>query len=721
MAGERRSSAVWPVVLATVALAANLTLLAMRQTASVVNGDEGTFIAMAESLALDGDLEFDERDRSRIESFPRGGRTDIILQRTDAGIQYSKPAFYAVLASPLFLLLGDFGLVALNAVAFCVALLLAIAYWRQRDSGSVAALAVVAFAGTSVLPAYVAWTMSDSLQASFVLAGAALCLGSSRLPGTEAGRRLGRIFGPRSAAAGALCLGLAAAMRYPNAAVGVAVIATLAVERRRRRALLVVALLSAGLALGLGLNRGLAGTAVPYKALRATFTPETGYPAGSGAEDAMAQFEVGQATQRVGLVPRVWPSMTAWSTLYFLAGRHTGLILYFPMALFLLAAAARRADARAVLMAGAGVGMAAFYLVWLPWNYFGGATFLGNRYFLTSYAALLLAPRRLPGRLALGGSCLIALVAFSSAVSSVARTRTSDGTSQMHANAGVFRLLPYESTARDLDGRRDRYWSDEFVRFVDPYAVVREHGFRLAAGLPASEVLVANDRHFGIIRLLVRSDADHVRVVYSDWMKTEAFELGPSIRGSGGLLEVVPSASWRRHSFWWDESGARRNARIFRLRLDGPADATAEIRYAGPYRFVPRFYRGASSGPDLSAVRRAASRETVQLELRNLGLRHWDSSDAIPVHLGYRLYRLPRVEGASPLRARLAPLSGRLEPGASGAGEIEVRWPSQGGAYEIVFDLAVGGVLWFSDFSEAPLASAVVEIAPGPETTGEKR
>ena len=42
------------------------------------------------------------------------------------------------------------------------------------------------------------------------------------------------------------------------------------------------------------------------------------------------------------------------------------------------------------LLAGLGA-IAIFYLVWLPENYFGGSTFVGNRYFLTSYAALLIA------------------------------------------------------------------------------------------------------------------------------------------------------------------------------------------------------------------------------------------------------------------------------------------------------------------------------------------
>ena len=77
---------------------------------------------------------------------------------------------------------------------------------------------------------------------------------------------------------------------------------------------------------------------------------------------------------------------------YTFVGRHTGMLVYLPVALLLLVAAlahVRRADAwgRAALLSV--LGYVLFYAFFFPTNYFGGGQSLGNRYFLQAAPAII--------------------------------------------------------------------------------------------------------------------------------------------------------------------------------------------------------------------------------------------------------------------------------------------------------------------------------------------
>ncbi len=79
-----------------------------------------------------------------------------------------------------------------------------------------------------------------------------------------------------------------------------------------------------------------------------------------------------------------------------------------------------------------------------------------------------------------------------SAAASLQRTAPLDGSTQSHTHAGLFRLLPYETTGAPIDGRTDRYWSGDFLRFTDPYAEIADWTFTLRSGAPAAELVVAS-------------------------------------------------------------------------------------------------------------------------------------------------------------------------------------------------------------------------------------
>ena len=611
----RREGRTTALVLAAVGVVgAHLALGVMRDSFTRVAGDEGTYLAMTESLIRDGDLRFGEADRVRTVAAEEPGRRTLILQRTGSGIAYSKPIVYPLVAAPFLALGGEAGLLALNALALAGALALAARSLARWWGGRAAAWTLLASVGASVVPSYLAYRMSDLLQAALVLAGLALCLlrirhaiaegvtqeprapaGSGPTVAAEAGRPpVGRDPVPRptrsprrveepwralwTAGLGGLLLGLAATARYPNLLLLTVAVGCLVVARRPRAAALTLAGGALAVVLLSAATARLIGTANPYKAERASFDTASGYPVVADSTVAAEGFGERLATQTLGARPVWQPGVSAWSAVYYLAGRHTGLLLYFPAIVVLVGAALRRPDRLAWMLLGGVAAGAVFYLVWMPRNYFGGSTFVGDRYFLTLFPLLLFAPARAPGQRWLAWPWLVGLAVWASAAVSVARTGELDRSSQSHAYAGILRLLPYESTARALDGWRDRYWEGTFWRFTDPWATAGEDGFLLAPGRPRAETLVATSAPFAALRLAVRSEAPEVVLEVSDWRRTRRLAVDTSGPTGRAVVEVPVASAWRRHPFWW-APGVPYDVRVLRWRTLG--DTPARVRFLG--------------------------------------------------------------------------------------------------------------------------------------------
>ncbi|MEJ2086724.1 MAG: hypothetical protein P8Y44_13815 [Acidobacteriota bacterium] len=358
------------VILALSAITVSIVvwIAAERLSSDRLWGDEGTYVAMTESLVRDGDLTFGETDRDWAANPRAGGPTTVILQRTERGITYSKPVLYPLLAAPLHVLLGETGMVVTNLLLLTLALVLS---WRHltRMGHPIDALWVLAtFSLCGALVPYVGWKMSDLALAALTLCGLILLLGPVQ--------RREPLASHRSTVAGGVLLAMAVSMRYPTATFVAAVAGALLLHRKfRSTALFLTASVLTLVALN-SLSAGLIGSANPYKSVRASFNGETGYPVAE-SDPSNQRFVSAVATQSATWVPTQLDRRTLYSGLYFFVGRHTGLLLYFPVALLLLLYGLRR-PSRIGLMLLAAVGIiSAFYLVWMPDNYFGGSTFLG--------------------------------------------------------------------------------------------------------------------------------------------------------------------------------------------------------------------------------------------------------------------------------------------------------------------------------------------------------
>ncbi len=694
--------------LSALALAVFFFLALERGSLERVSGDEGTYLAMAESLVEDFDLEFDERDERRVAGASAPGRRTVILQRTSAGISYSKPLLPALLTAPFFAALEDVGLIVANAVMLTLALILLWVYLGRFGGGGATALTVATIAASGALLPYVMWKSSDILQASLAMAGMTLVLGSFR--DSHSKDVLDSRWAPW---AGMVLLGLLVALRPPYVLIGL--IAPLAAVLRSewRRALRLSVVLVVTVLMVLMVSWGLVGAAMPYKAERATFDPQTGYPAGEDAEEVSTQFESGRATSSLGILPDFKPLVTAHSAFYFLVGRHTGVLVYFPAVLFLILTAARSGDRISVAVLLGVAATSLFFLLWLPFNYFGGGSCVGNRYFLACYAALPLALRRPLGRWSLAGCWLLAMVVGGSAISSERLAGSQEATSQSHAYAGIFRLLPYETTASDLEGSRDRYFGKDFVRAVDPFTDAGPWSFRLDAGRPAAEFVLANLERDEPLRLLVHSGEEDLALVYTDYGQSKVSLLSRPI-GVRGLVELQPSLPGRYHPLWfrnpWDH-GKPYWVRIFRLALRGAggSPATATIRFLGNEEFPPRLFERTVVDASLPRSVRASSVSRIPLRVINNNQSAWRSGGLFPIYLSYKI---ESAAGEETEGSRTA-LPGVVRPTMALETALEVHWPETPGQYRVRVDLVAEGVAWFESRAGSALVEGVVEVVGG--------
>ncbi|HYO15662.1 MAG TPA: hypothetical protein VE685_20890 [Thermoanaerobaculia bacterium] len=495
-----------------------------RRTWPGLIGDEATYLMQAQSLAWDFDLRYSRADFDRFLA-QWGTKPDgLILQSGDGGaLVYSKPVSYSFYIAPFVRLAPVRGPAIANALLLLLAAVVA-AHVLERRIGPAAPLWVAAWIFASVAFAYVFWVHSDLFLMCLAALALSLAYGS---PGEESrGRRILRWL-----AVGVL-LGIVATSRPFYASLLLP--AALAVPVRRRT--IGIAALLAGAAL-LAASSSLFNLAereswTSYAGARRSFYSYTGFPEVDFPPEELQR----QVAERGSHAWIPWIHLdarqTAWNSLYFLAGRHVGVLPYYlPLLLGLLAF--RPGEGRWALLLAVVAALAAFFVM-RPFNFWGGGGAIANRYFLPLYPAFwFLAARPAKAWWAFLAAALAA--PFLWPLWAHPRTYPLDPAGGLRYVSDVARAgLPYETTQSHLkpSGKDDFIHNGLWIKPLTNSVQVESDGarLRLTPGRPG-EILIGSPTPLSGVRLDAANGTaqwfllHRPRAVHRMWWTEEPFYL----------------------------------------------------------------------------------------------------------------------------------------------------------------------------------------------------
>lgn len=514
-----------------------------------VVGDEATYLMQAQSLAYDGDLLYESRDFRRFlrlwERRPEG----LILQSGDGGetITYGKPFFYALYLAPFVRVAPVRGVFVANTLLLCLVALVAARRLRPL-LGAGAPLWIAVFLFASVTFAHVFWAHADLFLMCLLALGLLLAFrrpeGSSST-GEEDDTPTSWRQPVGLAATGAL---LAVVVFSRPLYAPLFLPAAFGACRRRWRGLASVA--GGALAVvvvSVLVHQSLAGSWTGYGAERTGFYSYTGFPAvdfpASDWPDAIerwgssAAVSPARALAEKPVAPRVW----GWNAVYFLVGRHVGVLPYF-LPLLLVFVPPLRDAPRWIAVGAVAISVALFFFL-KPFNFYGGGASLANRYFLPLYPAFWIRTRAARWRLApavLIAACSIPFLA-PLWLSPRAFPHGEDGPI-LYVSSVARRSLPYETTQSHLkpSGQEDFHHAGLWLKPLDPR--VRSEGEVLVLrGEGSATLLLGAGRRLEALEIALEDDAESELVV-------EGTTISP-----GKPARVALGSPRARHPMWWTE------------------------------------------------------------------------------------------------------------------------------------------------------------------------
>lgn len=478
---------VWqhPGVLATAILGALLFGFALTVQFPVVafgfQSDEATYYSLGHSFAEDFDAQFRREDLVRVwEEFPSGPQGIFLKRGRQVEVEgqgafpfvrlattpdtradrlyYGKAFIYPLAAAPFIVLFGTNGFLVLHALLLTACFAAAYAFVRARSSVASALTFAVVFLFASAAPVYFVWLTPELFNLSMVLLGLFFWAYKEVAPplvptGTWTDRWGQLIRGPWSDVIACALLGVATFSKPLNllAAAPVLILAVMRHQWKRVMAICITFVLVTG---GLFFINLLSAGDYNYQGgERSTFYGTFPF------QTADATFErLGQTRATDGLLTEVLFNRDAlttvlpWNVVYFLFGRHTGLVPYFfpgilALGLFLAAGRTRRQPFQWLVL-GALLLASLTLLVIFPFTYSGGGGPVGNRYFMGYYALFLfLVPAATTPRAGVAGA-IIGSLFTAQLVLNPFYTSFHPAT---HPKYGLFALLPIElSLVNDL-------------------------------------------------------------------------------------------------------------------------------------------------------------------------------------------------------------------------------------------------------------------------------
>ncbi len=724
-----------------------------------LKADEPAYFMMALSLAYDFDLRCELQDLRRLfDEFPHHPAANVILMTDDGWhtVYFGKPYVYSLLAAPAVRLFGSNGLVALNMALLLAMIYLGTRYLGRFNPAPAALLFSVGFFSLSAGFAYVFWMHPELLNMAAIMAS--LYLGLTRSEQKSHRRRPWTAWLVRPElrlAASSAALALAVYNKPMLAAMGLPVFFVGLRERRWRGAAAYLAGGAVALAALVGVSVALTGHPTAYLGVARAgvevcspdempiqplpIQPQSPPPPAAERTAAEKPAQGSLTDERraawwwIFRVPSVDIRELAEHLGYFLWGRHTGLLPYFPFTLLafgLFLGHGRRSAERWVLVASLAV-VALFFLLWIPFNWHGGGGFVGNRYYVNVYPGFLflvtrIAPSWIPVVGYALGSLLLAPTIFSPTGRSVPWP-----TLQAHVRNFPFPLFPLELSVKGIPGYHETNQSGAGLRGRKD--VFLPHGSRAwVRGASSVEVWIRTREPLEDLHFQVTSPAAPNDVVLSLGGIEERLVFTEKERPQRVVFE--PSSPDR--TLYRDGESVR----YYRLKV---RSATGEVRewtkhypprdcFYFPYdeSTVESFYVGAELSflgttelleRDLYALRwgrveapesvAAGSELTVRTRVRNKSGATWPADAPTRVNLSYH-WQLR--DGTEVVKNGLRTfLPGPVAPGGLVDLDQAVEAPAEPGSYVLVLDLVYEGVSWFEPKNGGQVLRRDVEVVEG--------
>lgn len=408
--------------------------------------DQAVYLAMTQSIALDGDLEYTRKDLARYYySFDAGPQGIFLKKGKDGRIFYAKSFAYSLFAAPFVRYLGVNGFLVFYSLLLWLILFLGARYLRLIQSHGFPLASILTFLFASITCIYYFWLSPDFFNFSLIFFILFLWLYKelARKSRIEApSTLLERFFlSEKTDFLASLLLGFATFSKPPNVVLLAPLLLHQLFKRRLARATLMTLIFILSVALFFGANYLLTSDWNYMGGERKTFIGT--FPL---EKDNVTFESVGHPMTSEGYFEKFFLPLTfvPVNLFYYFFGRFTGITWYFfpaVMALFLFIFSPKRLEQWLLLLAA--VGGILIYVIFMPDNYGGGGGSLANRYFLNIYPLFFfLAPDRWKKR-DLIVTWIMAALFISPILVSPFRSSASPAT---HAKRFPFKALPVEMT-----------------------------------------------------------------------------------------------------------------------------------------------------------------------------------------------------------------------------------------------------------------------------------
>jgi len=511
-------------------------------------GDEATYLMASQSLAWDRDLLFEPADYARFVSLWDTVPEGLVLQSGDDGetITYGKPFFYPLIIAPIVWLAPVRGPFLANAVMLALAVILTARVLTHRV-GRLAPLWVATLIFATVVYLYVFEAHADLFL--LCCSAVALCLIFGHFDEKSATSM--RITIVRWALVGAL-IGVVAYSRPLYAPLFIPAVVALPKGHRFRAA--------AGLALGALALVGLAaavhkvngGAWTSYGGERRGFYASSGFPGVDfPAEDWDATVSGSEnaawsEAERIWMLPRTSLSLWGWNSVYFLLGRHVGLLPYFfPIILGFMGLP--RQWIRVSLLAAVAISIAAFFL-YRPFNFYGGGGAIANRYLLALFPAFWFLCERRIRAWQIGLVVLVAAPFLWPAWRQPRAYPLESNRSYRFVSAAAGRFLPYETTQSHLKpaGRSDVVHGQLWVKFLTPtIRPSRDGQLLLLDSGSTGELLVGSSQPLQAITVDLATESADLEFIGTGELVSDTDESGHR------TLRVDLHRPRAKHRMWW--------------------------------------------------------------------------------------------------------------------------------------------------------------------------